>query len=400
LGDTDLEQIGAYILYAADHPKNGQIPEFSPSQQKRFQKSVIDTLKLATDWRSQLECKQFHTVHYIKLHAQGLLQTAFDLPALKALVLPTVLLGKENARVSAIIQTVSARFRDEAKQTSARQFSKLLALLTLAAGQHFEPYRSTLGRIRLKEFAKHVHPALALEQVYPKGKYKNGTHPNDQALWNGLRSVSAHYSTLDTALQRKLGDSIFAYYTAKEMLSNFPTVAAVALIASLKLFRKIHKCDGSVICSRCGSLNYRHDLKGESRSISDAVCDEFGLGPADERRIALGAVLKDIYSTHRSGYVHDAILRHGEFNQQLPDHLPSTNEAISRQLRWRNGLMTMDLVSRRALLHCIHRLAGKEFDPLTYGIDRDKFKSAVGSTSQFVVGSKYRVGIRPMGAFQ
>jgi len=397
VGEGDLEEIGAYVLYAEDHPKKGQVPDFDSSEQKLFQKKVIETLSLAIARRSQLEGKRFHTVHYIELNASGLLQAPFELPALGALVLPTVLLGKQNTRVSAIVQTVNARFRDEAKQLGWRRFSKLLAFLTLASGTHFQPYRSTLGRTPLKQFVKDIDPDIPLDRVYPAGKYKNGAHWNDLGPWNGLKALSDCYSGLDSVLQSQLDDSIFAYYTAKEVLSKFPTLAVVALVASLKLFRRVSKCEGSVSCSRCGELDYRHDLKGEARSISDSLCEEFGLSATDERRIAIGELVKDIYRTHRSGYVHDAILRHGEFGVQLPAHVPDAKAAISKRLLRQNQLMTIDLLARRAILQRVCRLAGKEFDSAAYGIEPDRFKFTVGSAGCYVVGSTYRVGIRAMG---
>lgn len=352
IGEADLEQLGAYVLYGENHPKKGHSPNFDLGQQREFQRKIIGTLNLATGWRTQVESKQFYTVHYLQLHARGLLRRPFEVPSLDALILPTVLMGKQNMRVSAVIQMVRARFTEEAKQVAGRRFSKFCALLTLAAGEHFEPYKSTLGRTALKQFVN--CPVPKIEDVYPRGKYKTISSGGvDESVWIGLKLLSEHYSSLDPKLQRKLDDSIFAYYTAKELLNKFPTVATVALIASLKLFRRNSKCEGAITCANCGILNFHHDLNGEAQSISDSLCEEFALGALDQKRNDLQGVVKQVYRAHRSGYVHDAILRHGEFGTQLPDHLPDEKAAISERLTRQNQLMTMELLTRRVLLQHI-----------------------------------------------
>lgn len=131
--ETNLEKLGVYVLYGEDHPKRGYPPEFTVPEQHKFQNEVIDTISLATKWRTQLPFRQFHTIHYIKV-AQGVIRRAINIPALDASILPTVVMGKENARVSAVIQTIPARFRDESKEVGGRNFLRLCAMLTLATG--------------------------------------------------------------------------------------------------------------------------------------------------------------------------------------------------------------------------------------------------------------------------
>jgi hypothetical protein len=396
----DLAQIGAYVLYGEDHPKRGQPPDFDSYEQKRLQRKVIEAVELSTSWRTQLPEQQFHTVRFLQLHSRGFLKTPLEIPTLDLLVLPTVLLGKHNARVSAVIQTVSARFREEAKETSVRRFSKLCALLTLATGEHCEPYVSTLGRTPLKQFVDRVCPPPSIPEVYPRGKYKNYQGDGDTSVWNSLNLLSSQYSSLGAELQTELDQSIFAYYTAKELLKKFRTIATVALVAALKLFRQVAKCDGSIACSKCGSLSFRHDTKGEARSIADSLCEKFGFAAGDGKRAEVLGLVSHVYKAHRSGYVHDAILRHGEFGTEPPAHVPDERAAISERLTRKNELMTIDLLTRRALLQHIASLAGKQFDSAAYGIEVERFKFTLGSAGHFVVGSKYWVGVRAMGAIQ
>src|ERR1700688_2145734 len=397
---SDLEQLGAYVLYGEDHPKWGQPPDFDAIQQREFQRKVIKVLDLATNWRTQAPSQQFHTVGYIQLHPRGLLKHHTEIASIGTLVLPTVLMGRQNARVSAVIQSVPARFKDEAKVIALRRFLKLCALLTLATGEHYGPYVSTLGRTPLKQFVDRVCPPPPASHVYPNGKYKSYEGDDDASVWNSVKLLSDQYSSLDPKLQTELDGSIFAYYTAKELQKRFPTVAAVALIASLGLFRHTAKCEGSITCSNCGDLNFRHETKGEARSIADSLCENFGLAAGDDRRDELHRLVRHVYSAHRSGDVHDAILRHGEFGSQQPDHVPEEKAAISERLKRQNELMTMDLLTRRALLQHIASLAGRQFVSTDYGIEPERFKFSVGSVGRFVVGSKYWVGIRAMGGFQ
>ena len=373
----DLKQIGVYVLYGEDHPKRGKSPRFSVLEQRKFQNKMIESVTLASNWRTQLPLQQFHTVRYLELQGLGVIKHHIEIPPLNVIILPSVLLGKENARVSAVIQTVSARFKGEAK-ASGGDFLRFCALVTLATGSHHQPYKSTLGRTPLKQFVNGKSPVPSHENIYPRGKYREATEEKIDLSMGGVKLASEQYASLELQTRLRFDDCLFAYYTAKDLLGkNYGTVAAVALIAALKPFRQKNK--------------------GEAASIADSLCGEFGLHLGDKRRVDIRDVIRDVYSKQRSGYVHEAILRHGEFGSATPLSAPTEKSVISERLAARNRLLTLDFLTRRALLQYLANLAQQKFSSGAYGIDSEKYKCEIGSMSQFVVGSKYLVGIRSMG---
>jgi hypothetical protein len=330
-----------------------------------------------------------------------------EIPSLRAYILPTVRMGKENRPVSAVIQVVEARFKEEAKSVGGLGAVRLCALLTLATGTCHEGYRPTLGRTPLKRFLPGISPIPAPGGVYPKGKF---TMPLDDArelALEGLLRAARCYASLAERDRLGFDNSLFAYYVAEDLTKKeFRTVAAVALIAALKPFRGVlecrgtvscKKCDSAVSCDKCGRLRFPHNLRGEAPAIAASLADLFGLPHADERRSKLEQTVKEVYKSQRSSFVHDAIFGHGEFGPRDPFILPSQTSAISEKLVRYNQLLTVQFLTRRALLQHLHRMAGETLDPSVYGIEPERFEAPLGSMGSFYVSNKYPTGIRVMG---
>ena len=221
--------------------------------------------------------------------------------------------------------------------------------------------------------------------VYPRGKYREVAQSEYELSLDGLKLASGEYSSLNVDARSRFDDCLLAYYTA------------VALIAALTLFRRANKCSGSITCSQCGPLDFRHDTVGESTSIANSLCDDFGLEEQDTRRVKLQKVIRRVYRTQRSAYVHEAVLRHDEFGREVPLCVPTEKLVISPQIAAHNELVTLDFLTRRALLQHLAKLANQQFDSGVYGMEPDKFELTLGSMGQFVVGSNYQVAIRAMG---
>ena len=136
--------------------------------------------------------------------------------------------------------------------------------------------------------------------MYPARKYKESTDAEDESAWASLKILTDNYSSIEPRLRRTFDNSLFAYYTAKELLAQFPTVASVALIAALKPFRATGKCPGAVTCSLCGNLGFRHDNTGEAASISATLGNNFGFAEDDGRRTEMREMIKHFYRTQRS----------------------------------------------------------------------------------------------------
>ncbi len=397
--DRNLRQLRAYVLYGPDHPRRGLGPAFGKSEQASFQRRIIQTVERAIQRRAKLQAQQFFTVHYLEMPA-GIVRKTVEVPSLGAYILPTVLMGKENRPVSALIQVVEARFKEEAKSVGGLGAVRLCAPLTLATRGYYEGYRSTLGRTPLKQFLSAISPMPALGAVYPKGKFKMPSDDAQGLALEGPLQVARCYASLVEPARSEFNNSLFAYYAAEDLTrKRFPTVAAVALIAALKPFRGVLQCEGAVSCDKCGRLKFPHNLRGEAPAIAASLADLFGLPEADERRRKLEQTVKAVYKRQRSTFVHDAIFGHGEFGPRDPFILPSRTSAISDKLVRYNQLLTVQFLTRRALLQHLHRMAGEAFDPFVYGIEPERFEAPLGSMGSFYVSNKYPTGIRVMGRF-
>ncbi len=283
--ESNLQQIGAYVLYGPDHPLKGQQPKFSKSEQAKFQKKILSVLQIVSNWRNNLTPQTFFTVHYLELHQSHAIHRLTEIPALNAHIMPTVLMGKENSRVSAVIHSIQARFREEARAIGGHSFAEVCALLTLATGEHYHGYRSTLGKTALKQFLKKISPLPVVEDVYPKGKYKLAPPEWPEFSLRALESAAECRALLNDRERSAFDRSLFAFYVAKDLLGRrFTTVSAVALIAALKPFRSPVKCEGHLSCDTCGSLNLRHELHGEASSLAVSLAELFGLEEGDEKR--------------------------------------------------------------------------------------------------------------------
>src|SRR5437879_4018723 len=394
----NLETLSAYVLYGEDHPKRDRAPDFSEKEKLEFQRKIIETVELASNWRVRIAEKEFFTVHYIELPSEEIINDVLEFPSLKAYVLPTVCIGKERRRVSAVIQTVSAHFREEAKDLGGQEFVKLCALLTLAVGRHYRSYKPKLPRPGPRQFLDTVTPLPSFDQLYPKGKYTIPRGNSRCSIVEPLRLVSEFYSRIPVSARLKFDDSVFAYCTAQELIARrFSTVATVALIAALNLFRRSQKCPGKVQCSECDGLEgFRHDRIGEAASIAQELCDLLGLDSANQKSAELREMIRSVYSTQRSSYVHDAVLRHGEFRNvgSARNAGPTTTSPFSDRLIDQNELETLDLVTRRALLQHMAQLSGLSFNPASFGIEPGKFECKSRAVAEFVVPQNVLVGVR------
>lgn len=394
---SSLEKLNAYVLYGEDHPKRGSSPEFTEEEKAQFQRKIIEILQLASDWRDGRRDQQFFALHYLELEPGEVVNKVLDLPALKAYLLPTVSIGKEKRAVSAVIHSVSAHCREEAKRIGAQEFLKLCALLTLAVGRHYKSYRDTFRRPTLKRFLDTIDPLPTFDEVYPKGRYADAAANALCRVAVPLRLVSEYYSRIPADNVGDFDKSLFAYYTGKDLVDRgFSTVATVALIAALKPFRRPRKCPGEIQCSKCGTLrNLRHDEIGEAASIGEKLSSLFGLDPACEQSRRLRETIRTTYRAHRSAYVHDAVLRHGEFKDAGPRfERPGTKSPFSDHLLSHNDLSTLELLTRRALLQHMARLSDLPFDPDIFGFEPDKFEVKSRSQGTFTVPQGVVVGIR------
>ena len=269
----NLQQVGAYVLYGPDHPRKGLEPSFSKSEEAAFQRKIIQTVETAIRWRSKLQVQQFFTVHYLDLLNSGVIRKTTAIPSLGAYILPTVRLGKENRPVSAVIQVVTARFREEAESVGTLGAARLCALLTLTTGNHYEGYRSTLGRTALKRSVTSISPMPDPGALYPKGKFKMPLDEAHELPLEGPLRVARCYGSLVERARLEFDNSLFAYYTAEDLMKKrFPTVAAVAMVAALKLFRGVLKCEGTFHAKNAAALfharNAAHCFVREMRQVA------------------------------------------------------------------------------------------------------------------------------------
>lgn len=396
VSDTDVEKLGGYVLYGEDHPQRGRVPEFSRDERSWFQKHITQTLQIASEWDSR-PLDYFHPVHYVCIPHHHLFTRLTEVPQLGIHILPSVLLGRQRRPVSAVVHSIPARHAKEADNIAARNFARLCAVLTLATGHYHESFKSQVKHLGLKKSIGSFELNTNLDRVYPKGKYRIPEEQSSAEREAGICAVMEIYSSIDSPTRSKLDDALFAYYVGKHLVGqHFSTLATVAFIAALKPFRSRRECSGILTCSACGKLAMKHDVAGEVAELVSNLARLFGMKSGSEEASELRKSIRDVYRHQRSSYVHDAILRHGEFQSVGPSMAaPSPSSPISDYLRAHNELQTLELITRRALLqYIICRLGKMEFDPKTYGIEAAKFTSRTTMFGLFTAPSKVLVAIR------
>ncbi len=266
-------------------------------------------------------------------------------------VYPSVRHKKEGILLSAVGVHIPAHFRAQAKNIGLPIFDKFIALLSLLAGTPI-----TKARVKWPKNFKFNNAfegkECSLERIYPITRYLIAPRQHSD-LTDIVKIAVDLMSHPSIANDKVLWQSINAYVAGQEIKQSQPTQASVAFIASLAAYSKRLKCDGDVTCSKCGNLrNFRHDLVSEKDALIETIRNALLIELESEEMATLRNLIKDVHSKQRSAFVHDAVLRHAELdNERVQLGHPEESRIIREELEFMEDLNSIQEIARRVLLH-------------------------------------------------
>jgi len=306
--------------------------------------------------------KPYHAIFYVELPPFRRIAETIKLPEFGIIVFPTVILGKENKRVSAIGITINESSQQTAKAIALQKIATVCALLTLARGTVYKTYIPEWPKNRKQiEFLESINQPIPLESLYPYRRWQSSMDNIDDDFGECLEKILMLYYSLSKHDRDNFIDSLLAYYAGKELFNSHPTLSVVALLAALSPFGKADKCPGKVNCSSCGELKFgndnpfRHNLISDRDALVNSLGEIFKIDQKSDMHKELNDLITRLYQKQRSAFVHGAILRHGEYHQDynLPASLPTPNQQYSDLLLYRRDLISLEPLVRNALLNLL-----------------------------------------------
>jgi hypothetical protein len=244
-------------------------------------------------------------------------------------------------------------FLNQTKYAGRPIADKFISLLSLISGHPIEEVMSLWPK-KFKFNNVHLGTSIELEKIYSMSscipapiQYKD--------LTDCVRIASNLLTNQAVLNNRILWQAINAFVAGLDINKTQPTLSSVAFVASLAAFTKSQKCEGEIVCSKCGNLSstksFRHDILSEKDCLIEYVKDGLSWDLTAEEMQKLKILIRDVHSKQRSAFVHDAILRHAEQENgtQLLGH-PGIRKHISDELRFQEDLLSIRDIARRILL--------------------------------------------------
>jgi len=367
IDNNDLKSIEVFVAYGDESDKFGEPPSFSQRELEKFHQIFLDIIREAL-FRSKPESKKYyHIIFHIEIPPFKRVAEPIKLEEFNLTIFPTVIIKKDTKRVSAVAVSVKESSVPVAKAAALREVTILCALLTLANGALFKTIHIDWPKNRKPiETIDNLDPLPKNESLYPYRRWIVCNDEIDFEFRDRIENIMRIYHNLSDSEQTKLLDSIFAYYAGKEIQNKQPTLATVSFMAALSPFRNVKQCTGTVKCTKCGLLrspdgsNFHHFLTGDRVSLFNSLCKIFKINQGAKNYNELNILLTNIYNRHRSAFVHEATLRHGEYykDYNLPAALPAENLPYSELLIYRQDLHSFERIVRRALLELLAKKAG------------------------------------------
>ncbi len=396
----DLKTLEVYATHGDESDRYGTAPEFSKEEISIFNNKIIKVIKEALKRSTPESKKPYHTIFYIELPPLCRIADPLELPEFGIIVFPTVILGKENKRVSAIAITVNESSPKAAKAVALQKIATVCALLTVASGGIYKSYNPEWPKNRKPiEFLNSIEPLATLESLYPYRRWQPCLDVVDEKFSGRLKTILTLYFTLPESKRTDFIDPIFAYYAGKELSNSQPTLSVVALLAALNSFVNVENCTGDVNCSICGVIKsengmlFRHHLTGDRVALVNFLCEIFGLDKSSEIYHELNCLLTRLYREQRSAFVHGATLRHGEYHRDysLPAALPTSEAPYSDLLLYSRDLKSLEPSVRRTLLTLLSKESGIPLDENLFGLGKLKIYSDIAFVGSITLPRKIKV---------
>lgn len=400
----NLTEVECYAAYGDGHSDHGKTPKFSEGEATNFNGEITTVINEALSWPTS-EKKLHHVVYFMTTPPFSRIEKITAIEKFGTVVFPTVISGKRNERVSAVVFNTASVFVGQAKSEALRQHAILCCLLTLAHGSLFSWYSPEWPRNRKPtQLIDSVSPFPPLEKIYPHRRWRVCQDSVNQKFGERLQAILSLYYGLSSEDRSKLIDPLFAFYAGKEIIGKQPTLATVAFLAALSPLASSTKCEGDMACSICGELSrkgersFRHNLVGERQALTRSIGRLFKLDSESDEYRNLDRLITRVYEKQRSAYVHGATLRHQEYNKgSALDGQPTEQLAYPGILLYQLDLHSLEATARRALLLLLAERAQGEIDDVLFNLS-ESFKPAEMPVSMSVSLSKsamVRLALRP-----
>jgi hypothetical protein len=351
---------------------------FTADELRALEAEVNETLKIALGRMEAEDTDPWAVAFHIKTPIDCALGQRFVTQNGEITMLPSAFDKKEGALYSAIAIKTKAGTKEAAKVAALAKFSQFCAAVCLAKSQFIDQGFPKWPRGKAFPQVFQWADDFIDAEMYPPRFVTARENPlphwvkRIDFVWDGIQSLPADKAERFTS-------SLFAFYSGMELLHSQPTMASVAFMAALGALaaEKRKKCDGEIACSCCGSLgSFKHDLVGDRKAIETMILElcNWESDPTTGKKVA--ACLRRLYSDQRSGYVHGAKLRHGEFNREgtLPSSFPTAESFVSDTFTFEADLLSIWQLTRRVLLEWLGRETHRHVDYALFDIDPQKFE--------------------------
>lgn len=295
-------------------------------------------------------------------------------------IYPTRIVKEKNKRISPIAIKVKSSCYNSGKYKANNTFSIFCALMTLANGQLYNKAILSRSKNKKLEFTKNIDE-IDEERLYPQRTNFPTLEKLDNMIWDRTDSIWLAYCNLTKEEKKYYKLALFAYNTACETSKNQQTLSIIPYISALGSLANSYqkRCSGDICCSNCGSLNFKHNIVGDKAAISLLIIEILQI--KEDKQNDLKKMINRIYDKQRSAYVHNAKLRHTEYNKGFgtPSAFPTKTKLVKDLFVYQNDLSSLKHLTRQVLLKWLSKKSKINFDDDLFGHSRFESSSLIQS---------------------
>ena len=325
-----INDLSGFVTFGDASEKKGEEPKFSEKEIIIFQNEVLKVIEEALELIEKEE-EWFHFVYYVEVPVMFPIDNHLELPDLGIVIYPTVMMKKDNRRVSAVIISISEKTLLKAKEKAIKKVSEICMSLTLMFDQYCQIINLEWSENQKPiEYFKSIEKPPKLNQIYPRGKWKSNIGQTLPDFEVSIRKIFAMYNSLNRDDKYLFEKAITSHYFGIDLFDKRPTLAIVSFIAALNSFTKAIECEKKLSCTKCDRKNIPHYLKSEQSALLELISESFELRNGDNKLKKLKKLMKKLYGDHRSAYVHDAVTKFRKSMNGIPEVMPTMNTPYSK----------------------------------------------------------------------
>lgn len=373
--DVDNESLSDsfyFATYGDGSSKKGKEPKFTEKELKLIEHYVQNVVDQALELIEK-EDESFHFVYHAEVYFLLPITKMIKLSDFGIIIYPTIMMKKDNKRVSAFVISVREKTILKAKEKAIEKISELMMLLAVSFGTSYNISALQWSKNQKRiETIDSIKKLPEMKQIYPRGKWVDNIGPDYTEFENTLKKILTMYNALQNKDRQMFKRAITAYYFGQALNITHPTLAIISFLAAISSFVKEVKCKGKIECSECGSIkNFQHSLQGERVSIIELITNIFDLENNNEKILELTNLINRLYQKHRSSFVHNAIIRFREDTKYgIPAALPTENAPFDIHHIYRLDLMRIQTIVRQVILLLLSKHSDISLDKKAFGCEK------------------------------